>query len=679
MKTLYRSAGCNKLKKLLLRYRNLDNREPSITMKDIEEIGVLNKKTLAKDPSFKDATILVATRRERAELSRKIGQTFAKNKGVTFYWWYKRPSKGNMSTEEADALSQGMKKYIPNVEGYYIQGAPCMMKQNIAPMLGYANGSQGRMIGIVPKEGDQIPPGAPGEMIMIEPPEYIIMEVHHSKAGREWTTVVPCKLQEDKLDYKRDGHEKVYYCRSNKVNLKFAMTIHETQGLTLKRVLLLLGRLTGLRVGGVTWSLLYVALSRARFLKDIKFFPCGLPGFQNFRYLTKLKPSSKFLNWTKTYRNRLWCPHILEKQQEVNEKNVLNKLLKQGPKDSLGKTNNVLRGYLTGLGDGKLSALNRHELQTRVIMHMERKKLWKLGEDKAKFLSSRGSNKRQRSKVSKKKSSRKITKVLKKNQSNPLSEKTASKKSKRKLSKKKHPGNKKKCKKKHEDETLPDRYLLPDELQFEKFLFESKGYRINPIKRDGNCLFGAVADQVHLDPSLHKNVRSSCVKYMTQNGELYSQFIDDDHLNFTQYINRLKLDGSWGGNPEITALSQVFACPIEVYRDSEIPTVFASENFNGDTNHIIRLYYANNHYSSVRPDDQGGQVFNFQALQSGDLENQVALLEEAHKPQKDIISDNSLSDLEKAEKQSKVIADAFDNYLRFYAERLFKSNCSPQQ
>ena len=268
---------------------------------------------------------------------------------------------------------------------------------------------------------------------------------------------------------------------------------------------------------------------------------------------------------------------------------------------------------------------------------------------------------------------------MKKNQSDPLSEKTASKKSKRKLSKKKHPENKKKCKKKHEDETLPDRYLLPNELQFEKFLFESKGYRINPIKRDGNCLFGAVADQVYLDPSLHQNVRSSCVKYMTQNGELYSQFIDDDHLNFTQYINRLKLDGSWGGNPEITALSQVFACPIEVYRDSEIPTVFASENFNGDTNHIIRLYYANNHYSSVRPDDQGGQVFNFQALQPGDLENQVALLEEAHKPQKDIISDNSLSDLEKAEKQSKVIADAFDNYLRFYAERLFKSNCSPQQ
>ena len=203
LKTLHRSGECNKLKELLLRYRNLDSREPSITMKDIEEIGVLNKKTLAKDPRFKDATILVSTRRERADLSRKIGQRFARDRGVPFYWWYKRPSKGDMSNEEADAISQGMAIYCPDVEGYYIQGAPCMMKQNISPPLGYANGSQGRMVGIVPKEGDQLPPGAPGEIIMIEPPEYIVMEVHHSKGDRKWTTVVPCKIQTEKLEYKK--------------------------------------------------------------------------------------------------------------------------------------------------------------------------------------------------------------------------------------------------------------------------------------------------------------------------------------------------------------------------------------------------------------------------------------------------------------------------------------------
>ena len=327
-----------------------------------------------------------------------------------------------------------------------------------------------------------------------------------------------------------------------------------------------------------------------------------------------------------------------------------------------------------------MSGVLRPELQNRLIMHMERKNLWKLGENKAKFLSSRGSNKRKRSK-GQMKSSRKSAKVLKKKQADPLSviEKSSSQKPKRTLSEKKHPVKKKKCKKHEEDEKLPERYLLPDELQFEKFLFERKGYRINPIKRDGNCLFGAIADQVYNDPNLHRTVRDFCVNYMKDNEEFYSQFMVNDHLDFTQYMNRLKLDGSWGGNPEITALSQVFECPIEVYEESENPKLFLSENFNGNTNHIIRIYYANNHYSSVRPDGQGGQLFNFEVLQPGDLEKQMALLGEAHNFQKGIISDQGLSDLEKAKKQSKAIDEAFDNYLLFYAARLIKQNSSQQQ
>ena len=74
-----------------------------------------------------------------------------------------------------------------------------MMKRNISPPLGYANGSQGKMIGIVPREGYVLPAGAPGEMIMIEPPEYIIMEVGHKQGDRQWTTIVPCKRKKNNL------------------------------------------------------------------------------------------------------------------------------------------------------------------------------------------------------------------------------------------------------------------------------------------------------------------------------------------------------------------------------------------------------------------------------------------------------------------------------------------------
>ena len=166
-----------------------------------------------------------------------------------------------MSKEEAGLISQSMYKYCPDVEGYYIQGTQYIMtKRNISPPLGYANGSQGKMIGIVHKEGNVLPAGAPGDMIMIEPPEYIIMEVSHKKDNKRWTTIVPCKIQKVCLDY-RDEKDKKFYCMSNSVNLKFAFTIHETQGQTLEKVLLLLGRMPGLHVGKIDWSLLYVALN----------------------------------------------------------------------------------------------------------------------------------------------------------------------------------------------------------------------------------------------------------------------------------------------------------------------------------------------------------------------------------------------------------------------------------
>ena len=114
---LHRSKGCMKLKELLVRYRSLENSTSSITMEEIKEIGVLDKEVLTKNPKFNDAVILVTTRREKSELSIKIGQRWAKDRGVPFYWGYKRPSQGRMSNVEADLISQSMYKYCPDVEG----------------------------------------------------------------------------------------------------------------------------------------------------------------------------------------------------------------------------------------------------------------------------------------------------------------------------------------------------------------------------------------------------------------------------------------------------------------------------------------------------------------------------------------------------------------------------------
>ena len=108
---------------------------------------------------------------------------------------------------------------------------------------------------------------------------------------------------------------------------------------------------------------------------------------------------------------------------------------------------------------------------------------------------------------------------------------------------------------------------------------------------------------------------------MKEHEEFYSGFILKDHQDFTGYLNKLEKDGTWGGHNALTALSQIFECSIEIYQDSEFPTVIEPAQFHNNANNTIRLYFANRHYSSVRPDGQGGQLFNFQVLQPGGIGN----------------------------------------------------------
>ena len=169
---------------------------------------------------------------------------------------------------------------------------------------------------------------------------------------------------------------------------------------------------------------------------------------------------------------------------------------------------------------------------------------------------------------------------------------------------------------------------------------------------------------------------------MQEHDQFHTAFKANGSRDFTNYISHLRCDGTWGGNPEITELSEILKSPMELYRNSGIQ-VFKAENFHGTVNPTIRIYFANHHYSSIRPDGVGGQLFNFQALQPGELEKQMALLGEGKKIQNCIHSEQGPSanefNFEEAKKQSKAIAEAFSNYLEFYMGRIIKQNSSQQQ
>ena len=145
---------------------------------------------LKRDHAFKDATILVTTRKERDCLNLKAGRDWARKHQLPMYWWFQRA--GRIEDDlEADQYADSMSNFCPGMKAFFIKGVPCMLKKNKLPPKGYANGSQGRMIQLVFKDSYVFPKGKPGQLIMIPPPEYVIMEVeHHGKFKKK--SILPC-------------------------------------------------------------------------------------------------------------------------------------------------------------------------------------------------------------------------------------------------------------------------------------------------------------------------------------------------------------------------------------------------------------------------------------------------------------------------------------------------------
>ena len=147
----------------------------------------------------------------------------------------------------------------------------------------------------------------------------------------------------------------------------------------------------------------------------------------------------------------------------------------------------------------------------------------------------------------------------------------------------------------------------------------------------------------------------------------------------------LRQDAAWGGDPEIIALSGVFNCPFEVYKLSENPDCPDIRNFPNvipTTNPTVRLYYSHNHYSIVRSDGVGNQLFNFEGLEEGELDNQMEILSMSEDPKNyseaEVHSSDDDQEHAQAKKISRGIHKAEENYIQFYASRIIKPNPNEQ-
>lgn len=138
----------------------------------------------------------------------------------------------------------------------------------------------------------------------------------------------------------------------------------------------------------------------------------------------------------------------------------------------------------------------------------------------------------------------------------------------------------------------------------------ARGAVVEPMGGDGNCLFRAVADQTYGSQELHAVTRAAAADYMRLESAFFRGFVADDDGGWESYLTAIRAPGTWGDDPEIQALCEIYGRPAEIWAYDSRQGAQQLRVFNGasqqagapaDTRTPIRLsYYGGGHYDSVR-------------------------------------------------------------------------------
>lgn len=133
-----------------------------------------------------------------------------------------------------------------------------------------------------------------------------------------------------------------------------------------------------------------------------------------------------------------------------------------------------------------------------------------------------------------------------------------------------------------------------------------QGLRIVETAADGNCLFRALGDQLWGRERDHAALRKQLLEHEELASDTFKWFVEDDEP-WDDYLCRLRRDAEWGGNLELVAAANVFACHVVVHQLAAPRLEIRADAPPGAAKRTLHLsYHGASHYNSVRAAGDGG-------------------------------------------------------------------------
>lgn len=150
------------------------------------------------------------------------------------------------------------------------------------------------------------------------------------------------------------------------------------------------------------------------------------------------------------------------------------------------------------------------------------------------------------------------------------------------------------------------------EIQSIKKILKSRSLVIYPIPSDGDCLFNAVRHQMEHTGRICYDVeklRNMTSDYILKNKETLIFYMTNPETNdeltdeeFFKYCEAVRSTKAWGGQIELTALSNVLKVPIEILQGTG-PSTIQGDDFQGPNlvlTYHRHMYSLGEHYNSTK-------------------------------------------------------------------------------
>jgi hypothetical protein len=324
--TVQERAKGDEIQTKLLEQFSFKRSDPPLTARILNAFQELTPKLLSEDPDFADALYAVSSNEERMVINMAQAKRFAIKHKQPIFRWVLRIQSGKVTKPKdlsdvfidggADELVflfvAGMPMIITSKMGHsswnLVNGTTCTAHS-------FSYNDAAKLESIMSSSASFIP----GEIVHVDQPDHInvecLVDMHDKKKG---TFIHPVQKETNKKAmtafykhapntvrqlWKTEKNVKAPSTQAHPLDAGFAVTFEKLQGSTVKRLILVINKLSAFKLGSVTLNKIYVAISRVRNHKHMAVFPSSDP---DMKHLTNLTFSFGLQAWANNYRDGKW-------------------------------------------------------------------------------------------------------------------------------------------------------------------------------------------------------------------------------------------------------------------------------------------------------------------------------------------------------------------------------------